>query len=594
MVKVVTGEVREIGGEDKAGFVRVRIHKLHDNEKAVKDSDLPWAIPIQGPASASLGRVGNSPNGYRVGSRVVLTADADDPEFKHPFIIGAYARAAPPKDANIQKADTATHKAAALPNVKNGDSPGSVEKIPKNHANVNLGQKPNTEKPKYGQTPVKTQDDGVDANQAARDKYAPKADEKTTAGAEKGMKDLNAAIKATGAVASQVLPGLVSAMSIVSMLMKSNSSSGSQNETTKNALNDALKYLSNRFGVQYVLEEFNRALSGGKFKLLSERNQGLVQESISLLIKDISEAGEGNLTHFEPTPTIIKLDPNRYIPTPVVHIDSVPNLYVQQYFELGSDPCPGYIQWKGPNGDYYYSEKLKTDPSYASAEEHIYDVAFNSLAKIFIPYLNTRTLTVYVIDKALNDCIENIKNTGMNAAMGKGAAQNLMSLLPALLGGLSGAVSFMQGAHLPESVLNVGSMNKTIESYSRAMATAKFMSSTTATAFNVPSALSALSGGIGGISGLAGGLAGGIVGGLGGGITGAIAGSAVGQVTGVLGEAAGISQDGITAISTIAGGVAGYTVAKATTLVNATSSLEKANVNRAKIYAAQSLLWSVL
>jgi hypothetical protein len=614
MAKLYVAEVRNIGGEDKAGYVQVRKYGYQDNEDLVKDDDLPWGTPLQPVTSAATGRVGVAPNGLRVGSRVAITFAENDPEEKHPIILGPYARSAPPKNSDSQQRDNTTGKDQAKKDVKNGDSPASVEKLPKNHANVNLGQKPNTEKPKYGNVPVKTKDDGVDGHSKAREKYAPKAEDKTTAGAEKGLKDLNAAIMATGAVASQVLPGLVSAMAIVSMLMKSNSSSGAQNETTQNALVDALKYLSNKLGFQFVLDEFNRALSNGGFKNLSPRNQEIVQEAVSKLIQDVSSHGKENeLPHFTPTPTIIKIDIGVPVPLPIVGV--APDLYVRQYYNLGENPYPGFVQWKGPNGDFVYTNTPRSEPTYQNIQEHIYDMAFSGLGKTLEPYIVNKRLTSEILDKSLNSCVENIKNTGMEAALGKGSSSNLMSLLPALLGGLSGAISLTQ-AYLPESVLSVGSINTTLAEYSRAMALTKFMSNTTASAFGVPSALSGLAGGLGGLAGgalgglgglaggalgglgdlggLAGGLGGGIAGGLGGSITGALTGNLAGQVTGALGEAIGLSGDSIKGLSTIAGAAAGYSVAKATTLVGATSSLEQARIQQASIYSAQRLLWSVL
>jgi hypothetical protein len=598
MAKMYVAEVTKIGGEDKAGYAQIRQYGFQDDEKSVKPDDLPWAVPIQPVTSAATGRVGIAPNGLRVGSRVLVTYLDTDTEEKHPLIIGPYARSSPPTKANLQQRDSTTGKDSAKKDVKNGDSPASVQTLPKNHANVNLGQKPNTTPPKYGQAPVKTQDDGTDGHKAAREKYAPKADEKTTAGAEKGLKDLNAAIQATGAVASQVLPGLVSAMAIVSMLMKSNSSSGAQDETTTNALTDAMKYLSNKYGLQFVLDEFSRVLGNGGFLLLSSRNQATVQEAISKLVQDISDAGtDTNIPHFSPTPTIISITTKGVVPLPIVGV--APDLYVQQYYQLGSIPYPGYTQWKGPNGDYVYTVLLPGEPTYQTTQEHIYDAAYSTLGRSLERFVANKILTVTILEEALNICLENIKHTGMEAAMGKGSSTNLMAMLPALLGSLSMAVSFTQ-QYLPDSVLNVGSINTTMQEYSRAMAINKFMSNATGSAFAVPSALSGLSAGLGGVTSglnigsLAGGLAGGLVGGIGGGITGAISGAVAGQVTGAIGEAVGLSSGSINALTTITSAAAGYTVAKATTLAGATSSLEKANIQQASIYSAQRLLWSVL
>lgn len=90
-------EVRDLKDYFKSGRVKVRIYGLQDNEQDVKDENLTEAIPLQDITSAATGRVGKSPTGLLVGSRVVIGYLATDPERKTPFIFGSFARGAMPK-----------------------------------------------------------------------------------------------------------------------------------------------------------------------------------------------------------------------------------------------------------------------------------------------------------------------------------------------------------------------------------------------------------------------------------------------------------------------------------------------------------------
>ena len=94
MPSVFIAEVRKIDGEDKAGYVQIRKYGYENNEDDIKDEHLQWAIPLQPVTSAATGKIGTSPVGLRVGSRVLVTYAENDPEQKHPFVLGSFARSA--------------------------------------------------------------------------------------------------------------------------------------------------------------------------------------------------------------------------------------------------------------------------------------------------------------------------------------------------------------------------------------------------------------------------------------------------------------------------------------------------------------------
>lgn len=60
------GEVRNFEDDPtKSGRVRVRIYNKHNDEQAIKDDDLPWAMVVHPITSPATGRMGISPSGLK-------------------------------------------------------------------------------------------------------------------------------------------------------------------------------------------------------------------------------------------------------------------------------------------------------------------------------------------------------------------------------------------------------------------------------------------------------------------------------------------------------------------------------------------------
>ena len=91
-------EVRNLKDPWESGRVQIRVYGRHDNEQDISDDDLPWAMPLQPITSAATNRVGISPTGMLVGSRVYGTF-LDEAQ-QYPVIIGTFARAGKLKDEN--------------------------------------------------------------------------------------------------------------------------------------------------------------------------------------------------------------------------------------------------------------------------------------------------------------------------------------------------------------------------------------------------------------------------------------------------------------------------------------------------------------
>lgn len=98
MAKMYFAEVRDIKDPLKSGRVKVRKYGYQNDEKAVKDEDLPWALPLQPVTSAATGKVGITPVGLVVGSRVVITYMDNDIAEQYPIVLGSFARSAMPKE----------------------------------------------------------------------------------------------------------------------------------------------------------------------------------------------------------------------------------------------------------------------------------------------------------------------------------------------------------------------------------------------------------------------------------------------------------------------------------------------------------------
>jgi len=98
MAKFYFAEVRDIKDPLKSGRVKVRLYNYQNNEQTIKDEHLPWALPMQPVTSAATGKVGITPHGLLVGSRVVIAYMDDDTAEQYPIIMGSFSRGALAKE----------------------------------------------------------------------------------------------------------------------------------------------------------------------------------------------------------------------------------------------------------------------------------------------------------------------------------------------------------------------------------------------------------------------------------------------------------------------------------------------------------------
>ena len=76
----------------KSGRVKVRIYNKHNDEQQVKDDELPWAMVLHPVPSPATSRIGISPSGLVVGSRVLIIYSEEDHAKQYPIVIGSLAR----------------------------------------------------------------------------------------------------------------------------------------------------------------------------------------------------------------------------------------------------------------------------------------------------------------------------------------------------------------------------------------------------------------------------------------------------------------------------------------------------------------------
>lgn len=316
------------------------------------------------------------------------------------------------------------------------------------------------EKPKYADPQKKSEE--PKKNYSAAEKYAPNRDKPTTADAKKGLLDIFT-------VMSQVDPKGLSSISpmMFSMLGQIAQAAGGSSEslrkqTIEDALSGALSLLSNKYTFEQLVLVFDVALADDGIMLIDPNYRTIVKNSLANLYKNYIEYGEGNIpvTTYEVVTEIG--DP----PSPLV--ETVPDLYVQQYYTKSTDPYPGYIMWISQEGtDVVFTERSIGDPYYTSASEEVYSEAELQLAINLEPYVITVTLTANILNDLLTQQETQIEQTTSDKTGGKNSSKNLIDILVKLAGIAGQIANKQQSIQLPVSVLNQSSIKKSHEAFMR-------------------------------------------------------------------------------------------------------------------------------
>jgi hypothetical protein len=365
--------------------------------------------------------------------------------------------------------------------------------------------------PKFADPP-KAQGEGKKP-EVVRKQFAPHGDKPTTAAGEPGTKDLPSLLKKVDPNnLSSVLPQMFALLGKINSTMNSSSQSSRKN-IIQDSLTGALAILNRKYGFQQVLETFNKALENNGISKVNADYQDTVKNALANFIKKAAEVGPQNI----PVPSDPKIEYTIILPVPIVIDSAVPDLSIQQYYTAETDPYPGYIQWFLPEGtlstagtNFVYTRRTPEQPPYESADDEIFSISEKELAKGLDPYVRDVNLTVNILNDLLLQQDSNVQKNGMEKNLGKNSSTNLMQLLPSLLGIAGQILNQTKSGQLPQSVLNQGSINKSLEKFSENMSMLKKMKQDAEQAFKLPSPLQ----GLPGLNNLVSGLTGNILGGL--------------------------------------------------------------------------------
>jgi hypothetical protein len=400
-----------------------------------------------------------------------------------------------------------------------------------------------------------------------RKKLAKNADKPTTAGAEKGNKDLPGILQQVDPQGySQNNPQMFQQMMQITSLLgmgsgMSGGAGGGGIGTTLPAipsgvstvLNDsftgALAILIKQYGFERIIYIFTAALSNGGLAEIDSRYQAIVKNTMSNIIRLALYYGPINIPVSLYDDTVW----GDTVPSPLVADADVPDYYLKQYYNFVDDPYPGYWRWNSPDGTaVVYTKKPPGSLHYSTSNEEIFSTSEIQIAAALVPYcvisVPQPILTPYVLNDILYAQSDNIEVNTLNNTMGNnagagsgggGSGSQMMSMLMGLLGGqLSGLLTQFTSGQLPNSVLNQGNMNQLTQQYTKDMALNNQIFQTAQGMFQGGSPMGAL-GNMGGLSNIMGGFNMG-----GGGIEGVLGGMGVGSLMGSFGGFGGSSGGG--------------------------------------------------
>lgn len=351
-----------------------------------------------------------------------------------------------------------------------------------------------------------------------RQKFAKHRDIPTIASATPGL-DIPEALKQIDPkMLSQLLPNMYNNFGQVRNLLNSfnsmkkrGGSGGSGVSSPKNSqylkksitdvFSGALALSVKNFNYYTVLNVLFKTLADGNYKNITEEYKDIVFNALIDLIQKAEEYGDDNIP-FSILPPVVY---GTNVPTPLhSSYEAVPDYYIQQYYLEQYDPYPGYIQWLGENGDYIYIKRKTTDYPFETAEKEVFTLAEYAFAKELFPYIKNNTLTVTILNTLLQKYCVQIDDNVLDKNMGKNSKNNLSSLL-SLLSGLAGQLADKtKSNHLPNSVLDIASVTKTLNYHKESIGKAKKIKQLTTAAVlprDVSSLLSSLSG-LSGVPGL--------------------------------------------------------------------------------------------
>jgi len=480
------GEVVDVNDIYQSGRAKVRVYGRHDDRTNIPDSALPWATVTQPVTSAAIGRVGATPVGLVVGSRVIgFWCDGNDLQF--PMIIGTIGRAGDPIPGQI------VNNGPAIDAARGGSTPPAGQGV-----DINGRAAGNQNRPDAGTAELSVRRDAGISVPAEAIKAGAIAGLPTVASYNKNSNmnvlDIVNAVDPVGALSS--LPclnnNLISISSILNFLGNTVQGviSGIVN-TAVQAIKNAILKLAQKVGLFKIIGLLNGAVSKVQEvqKLMNTLNvkvcgvnlinQGIfdtanyamasvigglnsavgaitggINNVVNLTTGAVTAAGSAisgatnsainSLINSVPKLPAISVT-TATSPRPVTSsITQTPPLgYIQQYYTVANDPYPGYIEWKDPTGSgaTVYTTR-NGEPNYVNAQEHTSFAAQDYFTStIGNTLLSGQSLSFDTLSKAVSGSLNFTQAFGLSKVLGASAGGAQMAgvvaaLIPTIVSGV--------------------------------------------------------------------------------------------------------------------------------------------------------------
>jgi len=450
-------EVVNVYDPDQSGRVQIRVFGRHDDKSNIPDDDLPWALPMQPVTSAAFGKIGTTPLGLVKGSKVAgFWADSDH---QYPIIIGSFGKAG-------EFIDGTTNDGIPQVDISKGSAPApSQNQSPPPFINpfsiLNTARLVVTDINSGKSDPSQlTNKDGVNIR-TELDKSFKQPNTPSIASAAPGQHILDTIKQVDPDSKSASLPNMVSNFSNIRNIISMTSPLG-QTNMMGTILGSVIGNLANEFGLTNTISSILGSVGGANLGPILGKAL-----SIGVTLAVSSAVSNNGTTSAYTPPKSNVIGPNTPRPPANLIVKVVPNLYIQQYYAAVSDPFPGYIQWKGPNGDFVYTLR-NGEPNYASAQEHVQGNSIASISSSFLPHINSGSLTSAVLSGLLVGGLAGMNADSLTKILGSGVSlASMLNLAKSLLtGNLGAAITGVIQNHLPQSVLN-GSMQNTMTEFTQ-------------------------------------------------------------------------------------------------------------------------------
>lgn len=485
----------------ESGRHQLRIYGRHDDEKNVKDEDLPWGTPLQPITSAATGKIGTSPTGMLVGSRV-FGFYADD-AMQYPIIMGSYARAAKPKDPmnNTGGESDSDSKGNDVPGHRSSNSTNWVNPQQKiagsNSNNIDI-----TKIQKYNEAPHQDDTTGDELTKSSKKTYAEENGDKPTIGSidkKNSSKVLEKITKVDPQSNSSVLPKAVDNFKKIMSISNATSGGSGLNKLVGGGLGQVFQKISGQNGLPNIVSQLGSMLgvsgsgngsgSGGNSSpqvtqqhtvdtLANMLNQlaghttpnamiasidPISQETLYFALLELLNSVNGDLTINQkpayPTGAPVEIQPQFLV-------NDIPDGYIEIFSYSDVDPYPSYILWEGPSGDFLFTKRPDSMPYAPNPEYSVIEEVIVVIINDLVAMAKQGKFNLDVLLQLLASALSRAQEKGNQNALGKNVNQsNIGKFAQQLLGTLGSLINESQSDHISKSVLDVEKMKKALDNY---------------------------------------------------------------------------------------------------------------------------------